>query len=84
MKLTIRTALLSAAILAAAVSHAFAIQLWICPNSTTQVSGSVNADYSSTHLFVDEINGDSVPIYIYFDPQDTSGRTIDEADIFTT
>ncbi len=57
-----------------------AITLQLSANSTTS-SNPVEADYSSTHLFIDEINGDSIPIYIYFDPQ-TAG-TVDEADVFT-
>ena len=56
------------------------ITLQISANSTT-ASNPVEADYSATHLFIDEINGDTIPIYLYFDPQ-TSG-TVDEADIFT-
>ena len=61
---------------------ASAITLQLSPNSTTSSSTPLEADYSSTHLFIDEINGDSIPIYIYFDPQTTSG-TVDEADVFT-
>jgi len=59
---------------------ASAITLQISPNST-QSSNPIEADYSSTHLFIDEVNGDSIPIYVYFNPQ-ISG-TIDEADVFT-
>src|ERR1700679_2753598 len=70
--------LLAAGLLLAASAGAITLQL--SPNAT-QSSNPVEADYSSTHLFVDEINGDSIPIFIYFDPQ-TSG-TVDEADVFT-
>ena len=63
------------------VAGASAITLQLSANSTTS-SNPVEADYSSTHLFIDEINGDSIPIFIYFDPQTTSG-TVDEADVFT-
>src|ERR1700709_986091 len=55
------------------------ISLAISPNSTT-LSGTVNADYSSTHLFIDEINSDSIPITIFYDPGTTG---VDEADVFT-
>ena len=72
-----------AGLLAAALSLAStaeAITLQLSANSTTS-SNPIEADYSSTHLFIDEINGDTIPIYLYFDPQ-TAG-TVDEADIFT-
>src|SRR5580658_8259827 len=55
------------------------ISLQLSPNSTT-LTNPVDADYSSTHLFVDEINGDSIPITIFFNPGTTG---VDEADVFT-
>jgi len=57
-----------------------AISLQISPNSTVRSANAFEADYSSTHLYVDEINGDSIPITIFFDPG-TLG--VDEADVFT-
>jgi len=54
--------------------------LTISPNSTTVSSSAINADYSSTHLFVDEINGDSIPITVFLGP---SMANVDEADVFT-
>jgi len=71
--------LLTAAALFLAVP-ARAITLQLSANSTTS-SNPVEADYSSTHLFIDEINGDTIPIYIYFDPQ--ASGTVDEADVYT-
>lgn len=56
------------------------IALKISPNSTTRSASEIEADYSSTHLYIDEINGDSIPITIFFDPGTTG---VDEADIFT-
>src|SRR5271154_2310204 len=53
------------------------ILLQLSPNSTT-LTNPVNADYSSTHLFIDEINGDSIPITVFFNTG-TSG--VDEADV---
>jgi len=70
-----------AAILLLFAGRAYGITLQISANATSS-SSPVEADYSSTHLFIDEINGDSIPLYIYFDPQTTSG-TVDEADVFT-
>ncbi len=29
---------------------------------------SVNADYTTTHVFVDEINGDAIPLTVFFNP----------------
>ena len=56
------------------------IALKLSPNSTSRSAGEFEADYSSTHLFVDEINGDTIPITLFFDPG-TLG--VDEADVFT-
>jgi hypothetical protein len=69
-----------AAALAAFAPNAFAISLQLSPNSTTRSASAIEADYSSTHLYVDEINGDSIPITIFFDPGTTG---VDEADVFT-
>ncbi len=57
-----------------------AISLKLSPNSTTASAAAIEADYSSTHLYIDEINGDSIPITVFFDPG-TLG--VDEADVFT-
>jgi glycosidase len=56
------------------------ISLQLSPNSTTQSASAFEADYSSTHLYIDEINGDSIPITIFFNPGTTG---VDEADVFT-
>lgn len=69
--------ILSAALLFAVSARAISLQ--VSPNSTSS-SNPVEADYSSTHLFVDEINGDSIPIYVFFNPGTTG---IDEAEVFT-
>src|SRR6202453_2546028 len=55
------------------------ISLQISPNSAT-LSNAVNADYSSTHLFIDEISSGSIPITIFFNPGTTG---VDEADVYT-
>src|SRR5271163_3030404 len=77
----VRALLCLVALLVAFASGAFAqISLQISPNSTTGSSSAFEADYSSTHLFIDEINGDSIPITIFFNPGTTG---VDEADVFT-
>jgi hypothetical protein len=40
----------------------------------------VNADYTTTHIFVNELNGDAIPLTILFSPN-TNGVT--EADVFS-
>ncbi len=40
----------------------------------------VNADYTTTHIFVDEVIGDSVPLTISFSPNTTN---VIEADVFS-
>jgi hypothetical protein len=54
--------------------------LKISPNSTTRSPSEVEADYTTTHVFVDEVAGDSIPITVFFDPQ-TLG--VEAADVFT-
>lgn len=71
---------LIAALLLCAPGAFGSISLQLSPNSTTRSASAIEADYSSTHLYVDEINGDSIPITIFFDPGTTG---VDEADVFT-
>ena len=56
------------------------ISLQAQPELHQRSASAIEADYSSTHLYVDEMNGDSIPITIFFDPGTTG---VDEADIFT-
>ena len=70
---------LGAFFLFSAASEA-SIALKISPNSTSRSSSEIEADYSSTHLFIDEINGDTIPVTIFFDP---GALGVDEADVFT-
>jgi len=41
---------------------------------------NVNADYTTTHVFVDEVNGDSIPLTISFSP---NTNNVVEADVFS-
>ena len=60
---------------------AFGSSLRISPNSATrQAATEVEGNYASTHLYVDEVVGDSIPITIFFDPQ-TLG--VDKCEVFT-
>ena len=43
--------------------------LKISPNSATRSASEVEADYTTTHLYVNEVAGDSIPVTIFFDPQ---------------
>lgn len=54
--------------------------LRISPNSTSRAASEVEADYASTHLFIDEVAGDSMPITLFFDPQTTGVQT---CEVFT-
>lgn len=55
--------------------------LKISANSPTrQTSTEVEANYSTSHLFVNEVAGDSVPITVFFDPQ---ALGIETCEIFT-
>lgn len=46
-----------------AASHAFTFQM----NPTLTVNG-VNANYTTSHLYIDEIAGDSIPVAVVFNP----------------
>lgn len=63
-----------------ALSSANAATLKISPNSTTRAAGEVEANYSATHLYIDEVAGESIPITIFFDPG-TMG--VESAEVFT-
>lgn len=54
--------------------------LRISPNSTSRSSSEVEADYASTHLFIDEVAGENIPITLFFDPQTTGVQT---CEVFT-
>lgn len=44
--------------------------LKISPNSAArEVASEVEADYSTTHLYLNEVAGESIPVTIFFDPQ---------------
>lgn len=49
----------------------------ISPNATTRSATEVEANYTTTHLFVDEIAGDQIPITIFCDPQTTGVESVE-------
>jgi glycosidase len=54
--------------------------LKVSAGSATPLATAVEADYSTSHLFVDEVAGDRVPITVFFDPQVLN---VESAEIFT-
>lgn len=44
---------------------------------TRQNLSEVDGTYTTTHLYVDEIAGDSIPITIFFDPQTLGVETVE-------
>ncbi len=54
--------------------------LKISPNSTVRATSEVEANYTTTHLYIDEVAGDSIPITIFFDPGTTG---VESAEVFT-
>ncbi|MGD7653838.1 MAG: hypothetical protein ACQCXQ_11520 [Verrucomicrobiales bacterium] len=62
----------------ALASHA--AELKISPNSTTRAASEVEANYTTTHLYIDEVAADSIPVTIFFDPATTGVET---AEVFT-
>ena len=58
----------------------FAANLKISPNSTTRSGSEVEANYTTTHLYIDETASESIPITIFFDPGTTG---VESAEVFT-
>ena len=58
----------------------FGASLKVSPNSITRTAAEVEGNYSTTHLYVNEAAGDSIPITIFFDPQMLGVET---AEVFT-
>ena len=54
--------------------------LKISANSAVRAAGEVEGNYTTTHLYVDEVARDSIPVTVFFDPQ-TLG--VESAEIFT-
>ncbi|MES2659020.1 MAG: hypothetical protein V4689_10410 [Verrucomicrobiota bacterium] len=66
-------------LLGIASSHAAILK--ISPNSATRkVATEVDGNYSTTHLYVNEVAGDSIPITIFFDPEIMG---VESAEVFT-
>ena len=75
---TVHRLLLSASLMLIACTSLHADILRISAGSATRQTGSeVEADYTTSHLFVDEIAGDSIPITVFFDPQTLGVETVD-------
>jgi hypothetical protein len=67
-------------LLFAAISLCNASTLKISSNSKTRSSTEVEADYTTSHLFIDETKNQNIPITIFFDPG-TIG--VESAEVFT-
>lgn len=50
------------------LAPAGAAVLKISANSVSRAASEVEANYSASHLYVDENAGDSIPVTIFFDP----------------
>ena len=71
--------LLAALLFAAAPARAASLK--ISANSAVGVTATqVEGNYTTTHLYVDEVAGDSIPITVFFDPQTTG---VESAEVFT-
>jgi hypothetical protein len=57
-----------------------ASSLKISTGSTQRLSTEVEADYSTSHIYVDEVAGTQIPITVFFDPQTTG---VQSAEVFT-
>ncbi len=54
--------------------------LKISPNSVTRQVSEVDGNYSTTHLYLNEVAAESIPITIFFDPQ---ASNIETCEVFT-
>lgn len=77
MKTSSAIALVLGALLAASAEAAV---LKINPNSVGRAASEVEANYSTTHLYVDENAGDTIDITVFFDP---GVPNVESAEIFT-
>ncbi len=62
------------------VGAASAASLKVSANSAVRAASEIDGNYTTTHLYVDEVAGDSIPITVFFDPQ-TLG--VESAEVFT-
>jgi len=62
------------------VPPGFSSTLRVSAESTKRLPSEVEADYTTSHVFINEVAGDAVPITVFFDPQ-TLG--VETAEIFT-
>ncbi len=63
------------------VCVASAASLKVSANSATRLQpGEIEGTYTTTHVFVDEVPGDSIPITIFFDPQMLG---VEKCEVFT-
>jgi hypothetical protein len=69
-----------AATLGFAIGPGHASSLRISPGSDHRATNEVEADYGTSHLFIDELAKQSVPITVFFDPQTTG---VAQAEVFT-
>ena len=67
-------------ILLASAVCSMAANLKISPNSTVRAGSEVEANYTTTHLFIDETATGSIPVTIFFDPGTTG---VESAEVFT-
>jgi glycosidase len=65
---------------AALGAPASASSLRISAGSASRLPGEVEADYTTSHLFINEVRHDAVPITIFFDPQ---ALNVQAAEVFT-
>jgi hypothetical protein len=59
---------------------AFASTLRISTGSNSRLSAEVEADYTTSHIFINEVAGESLPITVFFDPQVPG---VQSAEVFT-
>jgi hypothetical protein len=67
-------------IISATARTAMASSLQITSGVSAQCPSGVEADYTTSHLFIDELANESVPITVCFDPQTTG---VESAEVFT-
>src|SRR2546423_1305824 len=80
MKLRFKLPIFALLLQLAAFSWVEAATLKISASSSTRSGSEIEANYTTTHLFVDEIAGATIPITIFFDPGTTG---VESAEVFT-
>jgi len=71
---------LTTALLSFSTTTLFAASLKVSANSNARIAAEVEGNYSTSHLYINEAQGDAIPMTVFFDPEMLGVET---AEVFT-